>query len=240
METKLILATFMSAALLSSCKKEESVTEPDLGFGYFPTATGTWVEYQVDSLWRDDRSNVLDSVSYRLLERIVEQYTDLEGRACQRIHRFVKDEAGEWVIRDVWNSTANAYAAERSEENYRKLKLTFPVRLDRRWDINALGTSAVDDPEEDDELEVEYAEVDAPWSNTALSFERTLLVKNTVPPNFVEKRNFEERYAHGVGMVEKYQEETNTQTRIDPLTNTTVIEVKGWRLRMTAVAYGEE
>ncbi len=239
METKFLLAAFMTVGLLSSCKKDEPAAEPDLGLGYFPTATGTWVEYQVDSLWRDDPSNVLDSVSYRLRERIVEQYTDLEGRACQMIHRFVKNDAGEWVIRDVWSATTDAYAAERTEENYRKLKLSFPVRLDRRWDINALGTSAVDDPEEDDELEVEYAEVDEPWSNTDLSFDRTLLVKNTVPPNFVEKRNFEERYAHGVGMVEKYQEETNTQLFYPP-SGPPVQQVRGWRLRMTAVAYGTE
>ncbi|MGV3636768.1 MAG: hypothetical protein ACO1NQ_03880 [Flavobacteriales bacterium] len=239
MEIKLLLPAFIGLVALSSCKKEEPATEPDLGYGYFPTVTGTWVEYQVDSLWRDDPSNVRDSVSYRLLERIVEQYTDLEGRTCQRIHRFVRNEAGEWVVRDVWSATTDASAAERTEENYRKLKLSFPVRLDRRWDINALGTSAVDDPEEDDELEVEYDEVDEPWSNTALSFERTLLVKNTVPANFVEKRNFEERYAHGVGMVEKYQEETNTQLFYPP-TGPPVPQVRGWRLRMTAVAYGTE
>ncbi|MBK8533607.1 MAG: hypothetical protein IPL64_17220 [Flavobacteriales bacterium] len=37
-------------------------------------------------------------------------------------------------------------------------------------------------------------------------------MKNKVPPNAVVKRNFEERYADGVGMVSKYWEETDTQT----------------------------
>ena len=51
----------------------------DLGYGYYPTEVGSWVEYQVDSLWRDDRFNILDSVSYRLRQLIESEYVDLEG-----------------------------------------------------------------------------------------------------------------------------------------------------------------
>ena len=68
---KVILLTGL--LVLGACKKDE-VVEVDLGYGYFPTAVGTWVEYQVDSLWRDDPSDVLDSVSYRLKQRIEELY----------------------------------------------------------------------------------------------------------------------------------------------------------------------
>lgn len=237
METKhLSLAVMATLVLSAGCKKEE-VKEPDLGYAYFPTKVGAWVEYQVDSLWRDDRAGIRDSVSYRLRERIMEHFTDLQGRPSQRIHRFVLDEQGQWVVRDVWAATMDAYAAERTEENYRRLKLSFPIRPGRTWDINIYGTGAAQDPQDDDELMVGYEEIDEPWSNSSLSFERTVLVKNTVPANFVVKRNFEERYADGVGMVNKYWEETNTQTVQQPGGNY-VVEVKGWRLRMTAVDHG--
>lgn len=237
MTSKYLLSAFVGMVLFVACKKEE-VTEPDLGYGYFPTKVGTWVEYQVDSLWRDDPSSVRDSVSYRLREKIVQHYNDLEGRPCQMIHRFVQNEEGEWVIRDVWTSTVDAYRAEKSEENYRKLKLSFPVRNARKWDMNALGTSAVNNPAENDEFMVGYEKVDQPWNNAYLSFSKTVLVKNTVPANFVVKRDFEERYADGVGMVERYQEETNTQLFYPPAPAPPVLQVRGWRLRMTAVAYG--
>lgn len=237
MNTKLLVLALSVLTLLSACRKGEEVTEPDMGYEYFPTDVGTWVEYQVDSLWRDDAANVRDSVSYRLLVRIMAHYADLEGRPCQRIHRFVADGDGQWVVRDVWTSTMDTRAAEMTEENYRRLKLSFPVRRSRRWDVNAFGTGATGNPDGNDELMVGYSEVDAAWSNGHFAFPRTALVKNTVPANFVNRRDFEERYAHGVGMVYKLWEETNTQLAYPPQ-GPPQTQVRGWRLRMTAVAHG--
>ncbi|MBX2973154.1 MAG: hypothetical protein KF797_08625 [Flavobacteriales bacterium] len=233
MNTKLIFPVLCAMVLFVACRKEE-VPEPDLGYGYFPTKLGTWVEYQVDSTWRDDRANVRDSVSYRLRERIVEHYTDLEGRPCQKIHRFVLDDAGEWVVRDVWTATANTYAAEKTEENERRLKLSFPVRNARRWDINVYNTEK--------ELEVAYREKGNAWAAGGLSFANTVLVKNTVPANNVDRRDFEERYAEGVGMVEKRQWELKTQPVYDPNNANIIIgfNTSGFSLRMVAVAYGAE
>lgn len=231
---KVILLTGL--LLLGACKKDE-VVEVDLGYGYFPTAVGRWVEYQVDSLWRDDPSQVLDSVSYRLKQRIEEVYTDDEGRTCQRIHRYVRDEDDIWVVRDVWTMTVGNTAAEMTEENQRRLKMAFAVREGTTWDINVYNTV--------DELTVAYREVGDPWSANGLTYDNTVLVKNTVAPNFVEKRNFEERYADGVGMVSKYWEETNTQVTYPPPTPENpnpppIIEVTGWRLDMVAVAHGHD
>lgn len=217
--------------VLFSCTKEE-VPEPDLGYTYFPTAVGAWVEYQVDSMWRDDRTAVRDSVSYRLLQKIEAEYTDDEGRLCQRIHRYVKDVDDTWVVRDVWTATRNNMVAEMTEENERRLKLSFPVREGRTWDMNVYNTVP--------ELSVAFREVGTAWVVNGLSFPLTVRVVNTVPPNAVIKRNFEERYADGVGMVSKYWEETNTQASYPPPTFEPVVEVKGWRLDMVAVAYGTE
>ena len=95
-----ILIIAAALAVLTGCKKDEEVVV-DLGLDYYPTAVGSWVEYQVDSLWRDDVAAVLDSVSYRLLERVAEAYTDDEGRPARRILRYVRDANDEWIVRDV-------------------------------------------------------------------------------------------------------------------------------------------
>lgn len=237
MRNQTLLTLLGGILLLAACKKGEEVPEPDLGYDYFPTAIGTWVEYQVDSMWRDDPSAVHDSVSYRLRERIVDHYTDLEGRPCQKIHRYVLDAAGQWVVRDVWTATMDAYAAEKTEENYRRLKLSFPVRASRRWDINVYGTGATGDPNRDDELLVSYGQVDVPWNTDSLSFDKTVLVKNTVEPNFIDTRRFEERYAKGVGLVQKYWEESINRVVNNP-DGTITLQNKGWRLRMIATAHG--
>jgi hypothetical protein len=209
------------AALLPSCKKEES-GPVDLGYGYFPRTVGSWIDYQVDSTFRDDAGGVLVQVSYELREKVVEAYTDPTGAVSWRIHRMVRDDDGQWVVRDVWTSTKDDRVAEVTEENERRQKLTFPVRDGRSWDINALNAAP--------ELMVAYRQAETTWAINGMSFARTVLVKNTVPPNPVVKRNFEERWAHGIGMVSKYWEETNTQTT----------GVTGFRLDMTVIGYGQD
>lgn len=237
MNTRTLFFTLSAFVALGACKKEEGVVEPDLGYGYFPTKVGSWVEYQVDSMWQDDPSNVRDSVSYRMREKIVDQYTDLEGRPCQKIHRSVLNEAGVWAVRDVWTSTMNSTAAEKTEENYRRLKLSFPIRKSRRWDTNVYSTGST--TASNDELMVGYDKVDVPWANAYMTFPRTVLVKNTVAANYIATRNFEERYALNVGLVEKYWEETTRRVVNNPNGSITLLTI-GWRLRLTVVDHGTD
>lgn len=191
------------ALLLQACSKESSAGPRDLGYDYFPVTVGKWVEYQVDSVWRDDYFNIHDSVSYRLLERIEEAYTDPAGRPAWRIHRYVRDEQDQWVVRDVWTCTRDNFYAERTEENVRLLKLSFPINEGRRWDYNVYNPG--------NEWEMALREVHKPYSLNGLSFDSTLIVRQTVPANFVARRDLEERYAKHVGMVRKSQVETTSQ-----------------------------
>lgn len=219
MNKTLALSGLLALGILSSCKKEEEV-KVDLGYAYYPTTVGSWVEYQVDSMWRDDDAGIMDSVSYMMRQTIESAYIDLEGRPAWRVHRSVQDSAGAWKLRDVWSTTTNGIVAELTEENVRLQKLSFPVRLGRAWDMNVLNT--------DPELEVEYEEVDSPWSVNGLSFDSTAYVRQTVQANFVLRRDLEERYAKHVGMVYKKRVETETQSG----------RVRGWWLTMTAIAFG--
>jgi hypothetical protein len=227
--TRTLCALMVIAVSFAACKKDEDAGPPDLGFGYFPTQVGTWVEYRVDSAWRDDALSVRDTITYQLRERITEHFTDAEGRPCQRITRYVQDEEGEWVVRDIWSSTKSNTAVEKTEENIRRLKLSFPTREGRAWDMNVYNTV--------DDLEVAFRDVDEPWSTGGLSFDSTLIVRNTVGPNPIIKRNFEERYAKNVGMVQKYWEETESQYSN---TSPPVLQVKGFRLDMVVTAHGQD
>ena len=219
MKQTLFFALVLSSLVISGCKKEE-VVATDLGYGYYPTTLGSWVEYQVDSIWKDEEFGEYDSVSYRLRQRIESAFIDAEGRQAWRVQRSVQDTSGTWRVRDVWSTTANGIIAELTEENERRLKLSFPVRLGRTWDSNVFNVNP--------ELEVGYEEVDVAWSVNGLSFDSTALVQNTVPANPVDRRDLVERYAKGIGMVYKQWEETNTQ-----MTGT-----RGFKVTMVAVDHG--
>jgi hypothetical protein len=226
--TRTLCVLAATAGLLTACKKDDPAPN-DLGYAYFPTTVGTWVEYQVDSMWRDDALSVRDSITYQLREKITEHFTDAEGRPCQRITRYVQNAEGGWMVHDIWAATANAQAAEKTEENIRRLKLSFPTREGRAWDINVYNTV--------DDLEVAYRDVDEPWSTAGLSFDSTLVVRNTVGPNPIIKRNFEECYAKNVGLVQKYWEESESQYSN---TSPPVLQTKGFRLNMVVTAHGHD
>lgn len=218
-------------ALLPACRKEQA-EQPDLGYGYFPRTVGAWVEYQVDTSWRDDGAGVQGHASYRLKEKVVERYTDPAGREAWRIHRFVLGPDSQWVIRDVWTSTRDERAAEVTEENMRRLKLAFPVREATRWDLNVYNTDAP--------LEVACREVGSAWASGALSFPRTVVVRSTVPPNLVDTIIHQERYADGVGLVQKRWVKSNTQWVYPPPPAAPVQRTVGNYLTMVAVAHGTE
>jgi hypothetical protein len=222
-----ILLVIGVSGILASCK-QEPVMPLDPGYSYYPLQVGAWVEYQVDSLWQDDLLGVLDSVSYRLKEHIAEEYIDGTGRKAYRVLRYQQDADGVWQVRDVWTTTADKQYAEKTEENLRRLKLSFPVRESRTWDMNIYNA--------DQELEVAFREVDSPWSFDTLAFDSTVVVRNVLGPNAVETRNFEERYARHVGLVEKYWEETNTQFN----STTQQFVVRGFRSKMVAVGHGHQ
>jgi hypothetical protein len=218
----LLIAAASVAVFFAACKKDEP-TAVDLGFGYFPTRIGSWVEYQVDSM-RVSRDNALwDTLmlSYAIREVLTENFTDLEGRSAQRMIRYVKDNTNTWIPKDVWWQTVDGIRAERSEENKRRVKLVFPPRPSMFWNTNARNT--------DPEFELTYDAIDEAWSANNLTFDSTVVVKGTYPSNAVNSKIYVERYAKNVGLV--YHEVDSSETQ---LTN-----YHRYKVVYTATAHGQ-
>ncbi len=215
-----LAAAGLVALLFPGCRRDEAVPI-DPGHTYFPVERGLWAEYQVDSSWSFEGLGISGAVRYRLREVIDSVYTDPEGRTAQRIERFVWDTlTNGWRIKDVWTQTRQPAYAERTEENVRLLKLTFPTRVGERWNLNALN----DRPD----MEVSHEAVDQPWQHGNLSFDSTLLVRNHYPNNLVDTLIYRERYARHVGLVERVRDSSNTQTD----------GTNGWYFRQVITAYG--
>src|SRR3990167_8625748 len=92
----LLFFAFLLIAGIYSCKKDPSPAL-DLGYNYFPDAVGTYVVYNVDSIFYDDfnvnPSNHIspaDTFKFQLKEKIQSVYTDNEGRPALRLERYVK------------------------------------------------------------------------------------------------------------------------------------------------------
>ncbi len=224
-----LLRPFGAAAVLGlvliGCSKD--TTEPvDLGFDYFPTQVGKWVEYQVDSTWYDEFNSISGTVSYRVRETVFEDFTDPEGRPAQRIRREVQDTAGVWHTHDIWWQVRTASAAEKTEENMRRLKLSFPAGPNRYWNANVYNTG--------EELELTFGDLHLPYSVNGMDFDSTLTVKSTYFNNIIDTISFNERYAKHVGLVRKRWVRSNSQWDV-PLQQ---FLTRGWTLNMVAVAHG--
>lgn len=226
MKPSTLLPCLALSALFPACSKDK--TEPvDLGLEYFPKNVGHWVEYQVDSSWYNEGDAIYGSRSYRLRETIFEEFTDPEGRPAQRIRRSVQDSTGAWYTKDIWWQTRDNYYAERSEENLRRLKLSFPVKGNRYWNTNVYNTA--------EERELTYGELHVPALVDGTSFDSTITVESTYFNNIIDTLMLEERWAKHVGMVSRFQVESGSQ--YDTSLNTWL--TTGWRVKMTAVAYGD-
>ena len=214
--------------ITSGCKKDDPPSV-DLGYGYFPTNIGHWVEYEVDSIYLsltfgglgDTTSKTGDTLNYPLREELVEAFTDPQGRAAQRQIRFLKNANNTWMPHDVWWQTRDAVRAERAEENRRRIKLVFKPGLDQYWNTNALNTT--------DELELTYDEVDVPWSVNGMHFDSTVLVTTTYTNNWVNSITYKERYAKNVGLVYREVDSMHRQTGT----------FEGWYYKQVITAYGQ-
>jgi hypothetical protein len=199
------LLALAAIGTFTSCSKDEPA-EVDLGHDYFPQNIGHWIEYQVDSMRvRLVGQNVLDTTvySYPLREVLVENITDAEGRAAQRIVRYYRDVNNSWLPKDVWWQTRDNVRAERSEENLRRIKLVFPPRIGTEWNTNATNI--------EDEFGLEYEEVDQPFAVNGMSFDKTLTVVSNFQNNIINTRNYKERYAKGVGMITHEMDSINSE-----------------------------
>ncbi len=226
----LVLVIFIP---LAACKKDEPA-EVDLGYDYFPQNIGHWIEYQVDSvrIHLVTSPNVLDTTVYSYVRReeIVEDIIDAEGRPAQRIIRYARDENGNWLPKDVWWQTRDNVRAERSEENLLRVKLIFPPRDGTEWDMNAGNT--------DEEFGLTYDDIDQPFSVNGLSFDKTVSVVNTFENNPLEIRNYRERYAKDVGVIEFEMDSLRAQPIFETPDPFDYYSYERWTWKYTITAHG--
>lgn len=195
----------------SGCYKEDDLL-PFIGYDYFPTEIGKFVEYKVDSIWQDDVIGQIGSAEAHYFLREVNESTfiDEEGRPAIRLERYWKQsENGEYRIKDVWSRTRTADIAEQNEENVVFIKHNFPVREGKTWDGNRknilqtlqelyLQNSV---PEV---WEYEYANVHQPYTVNGFTFDSTVTVIQLDRPAIFGLSVFaQEVYAKDIGLIHK-------------------------------------
>ena len=233
---KRFISYVVGLILLAGCVKDSETIDPDFGFDYYPDEVGRYWVYRVDSTYHDhpdpEVEGVHETVSYQVKEVFSETFEDNEGREALRIERFKRpNEDAEWQIADIWMAVKTNRRVEKVEENVRFIKLAFPVDEFESWDGNALNTLEME--------EYEYDSIGQPLSIEDVNFNETLTVKQEEEINAVRREVKYEKYARGVGMVEKYF--LAIDTRIDYISNPSEDNIRnGVEYRYTLLDYGVE
>jgi hypothetical protein len=206
-----VLTIGIICSILSGCYREETVL-PFLGYDYFPTELGKYVEYKVDSTWQDDPAGPIGSAEahYFLRELNESYFTDEENRQAVRVERYSRQNAlSQWGIKDVWFRVRTSEISEQNEENVVFIKHNFPIEEGKTWDGNSKNIlqtlqelyrqNAV--PEI---WEYQYANVNEPYTVNGLTFDSTVTVIQMDRPAIFGLNVFaQEVYAKDIGLVHK-------------------------------------
>lgn len=199
------IAVALAAAVMMFCDyscRQDDTGDTDIGRGYFPTAIGHWVVYEVDSTVYDDFEGDTDVYRYQVKELWESSFIDNQGRPTVRIERYkrwydpnVVYDSIPWYLSRVWAYTITNGGGEKLEENVRFLRVAFPVSEGKTWDGNAYNTMG--------EWTYKYREADRPFSIGAFAFDSTCLIEQKNEINLINHRTYKERYAKNVGMIQK-------------------------------------
>jgi len=217
-----------------SCKKDKEVLAVDLGYDYFPSNKGSFVIYEVDSLYYNDFTFTIDTFKFQIKEKIADNFTDLSNRLTQRIERFYRKNSNEeWLIKDVWFANQTANTAEKVEENIRFVKIVFPLKKENSWNGNRFNNIG--------EQNYTLSKLNQSYQLGSLSFDSIIYISQMADSNLIEKKVAYEIYAKHVGLVFKKQ---LIITDKDSVINYTLpLELRansGFDLSYKAISFGVE
>lgn len=213
---------------LVSCKKKknESKSEDKIYSEYFGLTPNRYIIYDVVDIYHDIDAMVKhDTDNYQLKTVIGDVFIDNQGRSAREFYRYKRATSSDsWTFSDLWTTIIDNNKAQLVEENQRIVKMAFPVLLNKTWNPNIYNNF--------DEMEYKYSSVHTSYNNGLLSFDSTVTVDQESFYSFIDcKRKFE-RYASGIGLVEKYYKDLR-------INNFDTLEVeKGNELFYKCIDYG--
>jgi hypothetical protein len=243
---KAVFISTIACLFLSSCYLEDDDL-PFIGYKYYPTELGKYVEYQVDSVWQDDPIGPIGSAEshYFLRELNESTFVDEEGRPAIRVERYWKQNAlAEFSdIKDVWHRTRTSKIAEQNEENIVFIKHNFPVKAGKNWDGNSRNTLeslqlAYHQTTLPEVWDYEYINVHEPYTINGFVFDSTVTVLQMDRAAFFGLNVFaREVYAKDIGLVHKQLNIMDIQppTSGDPNDTDTV----GFSFEMVITDFGQ-
>ena len=195
-----IIFLLVFVTLISCSKKKIPVKDSLLGLEYYPQTKGKFVVYDVDSTVYTDIPKDTIYYKYRIKEKIADSFLDNEGQVAIRLERYIKKynplkpyDSIAYTIKEVWLVNATSKSVQIVEGNVRYTKLIFPIQESASWNGNAKNTIG--------EWQYTYDYIDKAETINGNALTNVLLVKQFFLPTAISYKNYNEKYAKGVGLV---------------------------------------
>ena len=190
------------ALLLAACHESDTYQLPPaepLDSRYFPLDEGAWRDFQVTEITIDEPIALFDTVQYIVREQFGEIFIDNLGDTLRQIERFRRTtESEKWQRMNTWLAYVNGTEVIQIEENMRYVKMQLPLSVGKTWNGNAYNMT-------DTLQKYQYCvdSIDCQMVIGGFQFDSVLTISQKKELTAISKILVAERYAVGVGMVER-------------------------------------
>lgn len=229
-----------------SCKKETDAVNFDYGYNYFPSDSGTYVIYRVDSVIYNDFNTPLKRYSSMYLKEVVsDTFTDNLGRKARMKARYITDDLSHpWVFDRMWYFIKTARNVEQVEDNFRYVKLTFPITLDNPWrgnkynELKHFPFTDLKNTTSNFDWNYNVTLLNYNYTNGTINTDSTLTVLQVADSSRVQKVYSEERYAKNIGLI--YKELWRLDAQLKSTYNFVDSATNGFIMKQYAIGFGKE
>lgn len=165
-----------------------------MGYEYCPLIPKREAAFKVDSIYFDGINNRIDTFSYEIKEYLDSFFLD---NLSQNVARVVisrrKDSSEIWkALKAIYIKVGTDYY-ERVEDNVRYLKLSFPLNMEKIWNLNERNTNKAN--------YIFYTALHTPYKNNYLQTDSSVVVESESIHNLFQDFEYKEIYGKHLGLM---------------------------------------
>ncbi|GEO03643.1 hypothetical protein AAE02nite_13070 [Adhaeribacter aerolatus] len=175
------------------CSEEVTTTDAEIGREYYPIKIGNYWIYDV--VETRVSNNKYDSTKYQVRERVDTVFRNAADELTYQLVLSRKNRAdANWGNDSLVLVNKSLSDVLRTHNNFKTIKLLFPVQEGKQWDTNAFNILDADD--------FSYARVNQPFVLHNITYDSTVTVVQG-EPNEVMLDDRTEVYAYNIGLIYK-------------------------------------
>ena len=186
------------------CKPSDNVIPLNLKASFSPIQIDKFIIYSYEEFNHNAFDSKTDTINYWIRETIETSFLDQENDSAHRLRiDHSNDEGLNWEFQYYAVLKEDDYGIERSDFDIKRVKLSFPIHDNKRWDVNMFNNQDIQYGY--------YKNTDAPYQIEDSVFNETVIIKLADQEDIIFTLFEEEVYARGLGLMKRKFIDIETQ-----------------------------